>query len=132
MLMRQAHDEEQSKRAEVIQERIQVKKETRETGQVVIHVTPGVKTEQVRVPLARETVEVKRVEMNQLVDAPSGVRHEGDVTIVPVYEEVLVVTKQLVLREEIQIRRVRAVEEHVENVELRTEEAHILRAENTK
>jgi stress response protein YsnF len=45
------------------------------------------------------------VPVDQVVDTAPDIRTEGNVTIVPVLEEVLVVTKQLVLKEELDIRR---------------------------
>ena len=56
-------------------------------------------------PLRRETVNIERVSVNRVVDTIAPPRTEGDVTIVPVYEEVLVVAKQLVLKEELRITR---------------------------
>ncbi|WP_262269114.1 YsnF/AvaK domain-containing protein [Microvirga yunnanensis] len=53
----------------------------------------------------REDVEVTRVPIGRVVDTAPEIRTDGDVTIVPVLEEVLVVTKQLVLKEELHIRR---------------------------
>jgi stress response protein YsnF len=47
------------------------------------------------------------------------VRQEGDLLIVPVLEEVLVVEKRLRLTEEIVLRRVRREERHREPVVLR-------------
>ena len=54
--------------------------------------------------LERLDVDIERVTVNRVVDRPVATRTEGDVTIVPVHEEVLVVTRQLVLREELRIR----------------------------
>jgi stress response protein YsnF len=67
--------------------------------------------------------------VNEFVSGPVGVRQEGDVTIVPVLEEVLVVEKRLMLREEIRVTRRRETKRHVEHVALRTEEARVLRAD---
>lgn len=53
----------------------------------------------------KEEVSVQRVPVGRVVDAPLGVRQEGDVTIVPVLEERLV--KQWVLVEEIHLTRSR-------------------------
>jgi stress response protein YsnF len=52
-----------------------------------------------------EEVDVERVEINEFVDGPRAVRQEGDVTVIPVMEEVLVVEKRLMLKEEIRLRR---------------------------
>jgi stress response protein YsnF len=45
------------------------------------------------------------VPIDRVVDVAPAVRTENDVTIVPVVEEVLVVEKRLVLKEELHIRR---------------------------
>jgi stress response protein YsnF len=55
--------------------------------------------------LKSDTVEVTRVPVHKVVEAAPEIRTEGNVTIVPVLEEVLVVTKQLVLKGELHIRR---------------------------
>ncbi|MDF2689253.1 MAG: hypothetical protein K0Q80_2218 [Microvirga sp.] len=55
--------------------------------------------------LRQEDVEVTRVPVDKVVDTAPQIRTEGDVMIVPVLEEVLVVEKRLVLKEELHIRR---------------------------
>lgn len=59
-------------------------------------------------PLFQEDVEVERIPMNRFIDGPVETRQEGDLTIVPVVEEVLEVRKRLLLKEEVHIRRRRA------------------------
>lgn len=82
---------------------IQVKTVT--TGTVTI-ATRVVETDEVVAPsLQRDDVELDRITVNRVVEQILPPRQEGDVTIVPVYEEVLVVTKQLILKEELHIRR---------------------------
>ena len=54
---------------------------------------------------SEETVEVTRVPIDKVVETAPEIRTDGDVTIVPVLEEVLVVEKRLVLKEELHIRR---------------------------
>ena len=113
----------------VVEEKISVSKRERETGRVVVHVTPHLRDETVDVPLAEEHVSIERVPRNEFVSGPVSVRQEGDVTVVPVLEEVLVVEKRLMLREEVRITRRRETRRHVEHVTLRTEEARVLRAD---
>lgn len=73
--------------------------------------------------LQSETVEVSRVPVNREVDVAPVVRTEGDVTIIPIVEEVLVVEKRLILKEEVHIRKT-VVTEHVEEpVSLRRQRA---------
>jgi stress response protein YsnF len=77
--------------------------------------------------LARERVEVERIAIGKPIDAIPAVRQDGDTTIIPVVEEVLVVERRLVLKEEIHIHRVRTTEQHQERVTLRRQEAVITR-----
>jgi len=56
-------------------------------------------------PLFTESVQVEKIPVNRLLDGPVTTRQEGDVTIVPVVEEVIIVQKRLLLREEIRITR---------------------------
>jgi stress response protein YsnF len=77
------------------------------------------------VPLSRERVEVERIAIGREIEAIPPRRQEGDTTIVPVVEEVVVVRRTLVLKEELHIRHVRSTEQHRENVTLRRQEAVI-------
>lgn len=79
--------------------------------------------------LAHEQVVVERVAIGRVVDAVPDVRQEGDVTILPVMEEIVVVERRLILKEEVHIRRVRTTERHVETVTLREQEAAVTRTE---
>lgn len=56
-------------------------------------------------PLFAEDVDVQRVAINQVVESVPDTRIEGDTTIIPVVEEILVVEKRLVLREEVRITK---------------------------
>ena len=115
----------------VVREELRVRKRQREAGQVVVHVTPRVKKQRVAVPLASETLDVQRVPINRQVDAPQPPRHEGNVTIVPVYEEILVTEKRLVLKEEIRITRRKTVRKEERQAPLRVEEARVLRSKGS-
>ena len=79
--------------------------------------------------LTHERVEIERVPIGRQIDAVPADRQEGDTTIIPVVEEVVVVHRQLVLREEIRMRRVRIMEHHRETVSLREQEATVERDE---
>ena len=76
-----------------------------------------------RADLERETVEVTHVPVDRVVERAPEIRTEGDVTIVPVLEEVLVVEKRLVLKEELHIRRRVATETVAVPVTLRKQRA---------
>ena len=79
--------------------------------------------------LQGEAVDVSRIAVNQPVtgDLPQ-VRTEGDLTIVPIFEEVLVVEKRLVLKEEIHIRKRQTVEQVQVPVTLRRQKAKVERS----
>jgi stress response protein YsnF len=78
--------------------------------------------------LVQERVEIARVAINRPVDAVPPTREEGDTTVISVVEEVVVVERRLVLKEEIHLRRVRTTERHRETVTLREQHAVIERA----
>ncbi len=79
--------------------------------------------------LTHERVEIERVPIGRTVEAVPPIREEGDTTILPVVEEVVVVERRLVLKEEVRIRRLRSTERHQEAVKLRTQDAVITRTE---
>ena len=82
--------------------------------------------------LVHEYVEVEHVPIGRVVDAMPAVRVEGDVTIMPVVEEILVVERRLILKEEVRIRRVRITEHHLETITLREQEAIVTRIQAGK
>jgi len=75
------------------------------TGRVRVRTVTDTIDELAHADVERETVEVTRVPVDRMVESTPDIRTEGDVTIVPVLEEVLVVEKRLVLKEELHIRR---------------------------
>ncbi len=72
---------------------------------------------------------IERVPVGAFVDAVPAVREEGDVTILPVIEEVLVTTRRLRLVEEVRIRRVHSTDAHVETVTLREQHVVVTRSD---
>jgi stress response protein YsnF len=73
----------------------------------------------------REVVETTRVPVNQVVPELKPPWHNGDVLVIPVYEERLV--KQLVLREEIHVTRRRESFEGSASASVRREEVIVER-----
>ena len=115
----------------IVQEEVRVEKETFETGRVTVHILPQTRTEVVDVPLAMQRIEIERVAIDRIVERAEPPREEGDVTIVPVYEEVLVVERKLRLKEEVRVRRVKTVHHERHEVELRGEEARVTRSDGS-
>ena len=73
----------------------------------------------------REVVETTRVPLNQVVQATEAPREADGLLVIPVYEERLV--RQLVLVEEIHVRRRREPFEHSTGAALRREEVVVER-----
>lgn len=108
-------------------EEISVSKRMVEKGRVQVSRTTSRREELVDELLAREQVEVERIPVGRPVDSMPAIREEGETIVVPVVEEVLVVERRLVLKDEVRIRRVRSTERHQERVTLRRQEAAVNR-----
>jgi uncharacterized protein (TIGR02271 family) len=113
----------------VIEEELRVGKRVVETGRVRVTKTVHEHEEVLDEPLMREEYDVERVPIDEFVDGPVGPRHEGETLVVPVLEEVLVVEKRLVVREELRITRRRTEERETHRVKLLGEEVSVERAE---
>jgi uncharacterized protein (TIGR02271 family) len=110
-------------------EELTVTKRAVETGRVRISTRTRERNVLVDENLASVRVEIERVPVGQRIEKAPDVREDGDTTIIPVVEEVLAVERQLMLKEEIRIRRVRTIERHQEKVTLRHQEAVVTRQE---
>jgi uncharacterized protein (TIGR02271 family) len=80
-----------------------------------------------QIDLTREDVVVERVPIDREVTSAPGVRHEGDTLVIPVVEEMMVLEKRLVLREEVRITVNRSREYVEKPVVLRTVHAVVER-----
>ena len=96
----------------------------REAGSVNVRKSVRTEREQVRVPRRREEVDVERVPAGREV-SEAEIGGDEEEFVVRVYEEEVVVSKRVVLKEEIRLRK-RVVEEvEVVEVDLRKEEVEI-------
>ena len=110
-----------------VEERLDVSSRVRETGRVVAQTVTETVDEDVDTSGWRETVEVRHVPVGRAVDEVAPIRTEGDTTIIPVYEEVLVVRTQLVLREEVHLTTHREPTQSSERVALRRQRVEVER-----
>ncbi len=99
------------------------------SGRVRVRTVVEWREDEVRSDLLTERVEVTTVPVGRVVHEPPRIRVEGDVTIVPVLEEQVVVERRLVLREEIHLRRIAETTPVTVPVALRRERAEIERSE---
>ena len=111
----------------LVEERLSVAKRQVESGRVRVRVSVEEREETVTEHLMRDDLQIERVPRNERLTKVPHVRLEGNTTIVPVVEEVLVVEKALMLVEEIHICR-RSVSEPTEiPVTIRAERAEVER-----
>ncbi|MFL6579319.1 MAG: YsnF/AvaK domain-containing protein [Burkholderiales bacterium] len=101
----------------------------RAVQQAVVRIQTKVREEEriIETRLLKDEVTVERVEMNRPIESPMEPRYEGEVLVIPVIEEVLVVSKQLVLKEELRITQRSVARPHAQAVLLRHEEATVER-----
>jgi stress response protein YsnF len=111
----------------IVEEELRLEKREVATGKVRVSTVVDVVEELARASLEEETVEVTRVPIDRVVGEAPAIRTEDGVTIVPVLEEVLVVEKRLVLKEELHIRRHTRSEEVQVPVKLRKQRAVVER-----
>lgn len=115
----------------LVEEALRVGKRRVETGRVRVSVVTEAEERTVREALRTERAEVERVPINrELADgeqAPSARRESDGTVVIPVVEEVLVVERRLVLREEVRLRLVAAEETVEQPVTLRRQRAGVER-----
>ncbi|HVF49199.1 MAG TPA: YsnF/AvaK domain-containing protein [Pyrinomonadaceae bacterium] len=122
-------DEQETVVVPVVAERLDVQKRKVESGGVRIKKIVHEREEIIDEPLMREEVQVKRVPVNRVVEGPIPVRHVGNTMIVSLLEEVLVVEKRLMLKEELHITKGEVETYKPQRIMLRTEEATVERVE---
>ncbi|WP_375461118.1 YsnF/AvaK domain-containing protein [uncultured Enterovirga sp.] len=97
------------------------------TGKVIVRTLVDVEDHLLRESLSDESVEVERFAIDRVVDVAPQIRTEGDVTIIPVVQERIVVQKVLILLEEVHITRRKSIETVDIPLQLRTQRAVIER-----
>jgi stress response protein YsnF len=89
----------------IVEEEATILKRSVETERVSVRTSSEEEEVLVRDEVRREHVEITRVPKDEEVAEAPAIRTEGDVTIVPVLEERLVIEKRLFLVEELHLRR---------------------------
>ena len=111
----------------VIEEELKVGKRMVESGRVQISKKIEAREQVVDQPLLHDEVEVERVAINKPIDRIVEPRTVGNTLIIPVMEEVLVVERRLMLKEELHVRRRQIQTRSRQRVTLRAERAEIKR-----
>jgi uncharacterized protein (TIGR02271 family) len=111
----------------VVEEELAAGTRAVKTGAVRVDKKVERRVRRISAPLIHEDVEVRRVPVNRVVDEAPKARRKGNTVIVPVVEEEIVVTKRLVLKEEIHLVKRRTKDRVVQEVELGRERAQVRR-----
>lgn len=111
----------------IVEETATITKQNVLTGRVRVSTQTVTSDELVSAALERNDVEITRVPVDRDITEPPAVRTENGVTIIPVVEEILVVEKRLVLREEIHLRHVTTTQSVEMPVTLRKQQAVVER-----
>lgn len=101
-----------------------------QTGSVRIRKEVERIQKKVEMPTIRDVVSVSRIPVNRVITSIPEMREEGDILIVPVVEEEIVVHKQLILKEEIHIQRRRVKDNAIKSVTLNREHATVERLDS--
>jgi uncharacterized protein (TIGR02271 family) len=115
----------------VIAEELTVETQLVERGRVRVTKRIETREETVDAPITTERVIVERLALNRILDEEDlpEVRQEGDVLIIPLIEEVLVVEKRYLLREEVRVFKERTTTSHPQTIALRREVVDVERLE---
>lgn len=129
--LRQAQADGEARVIPVVEEQVAVERIVT-SNRVQVAKTVHERVEMVDESLLSEEVQIERVAINQPLDATqhaqaTQVRREGDVLIIPVVEEVLVVEKRLMLKEEVRIRKIQRETHQPQEVRLRREQVDVTR-----
>jgi uncharacterized protein (TIGR02271 family) len=119
---------EEDLRVQRSEEELRARVRGRETGQVNVKKSVRTEREVVRVPKRREEVDIERVPVAGEARETSGASEADigeDEVVLRVFEEEVVVTKRVVLKEEIRLRKRIAWDEETVEVDLRKEEVEV-------
>lgn len=111
----------------LLREEVTVQKEVVETGRVAVARVTREHSELIAEPLTTELVEISRVPIGRQVDTMPAVSDDGETVVIPVVEERLLIERQLILKEEVRVRRVRTSGTHRAIVTLRHHEVAVNR-----
>jgi uncharacterized protein (TIGR02271 family) len=109
----------------VVAEHASVEKKSVDLGGVRVTKRAVESVEHLEVPLYRDDVAVERRAVGEVVSQPPEARVEDGVTIVPVVEEVLVVERKYLVREEVRMTRSRTEGRAVADVPVTHEEVSV-------
>jgi uncharacterized protein (TIGR02271 family) len=111
----------------VLAEELEVERHKLTTGVVRVQKLVREHEQTVEEPVRRDELHVERVAIGRIVDQLPKARTEGETLVIPVLEEVLVVEKRVMLKEEVRVTMRRSEEPSRQQVTLRAEEVIVER-----
>ena len=111
----------------VTREEITIEKEVIETGKVYVRTRVKEEEANINVPVVSEHYEIDRVPVNQVYPTPPPVRYEGDILVVPVIEEIVVVEKRYKVTEEVRLTKKKTETPYLQQITLRKEVVQVER-----
>jgi uncharacterized protein (TIGR02271 family) len=112
-------------RLPLLEEEAIPEKRLADLGELRIHKFVDTREELIREAVTRDDLLVERVPVNQPLEAPVETRVEDDWLVIPIMEEVLVVQKRLMLKEEVRIRKRQVTETQEVRESVRSERAEL-------
>jgi stress response protein YsnF len=116
---------EQDQHVPVVEETATVEKRSVPGQRVRVRTKTEFVDDVVQDTLTSEEFAISRVPKNQEIDAAPEIRVEGGTVIIPVVEEVLVIEKRLVLKEELHITRCATTERVAVPIRLRKQRVQV-------
>lgn len=110
----------------VVRETARVVKRAVDRGSVQVSKIVTEHEELVDTSTFEDEIEIEHVARDQWLKKPAKARREGDTLIIPIMEEVTVVEKRILLREELHIRTRKVKKPASEKVKLRKEEVRVV------
>lgn len=120
--------EDNEVRLPVVEETVSVTKQKVRDGLVRVSTRTDTVKEIATAALQADKIEITRVPVDREVASAPSIRTEGDVTVIPVLEERVVVETRLFLVEEVHVRRVTSIEQVDVPLELRKQKLVVERA----
>lgn len=108
-------------RIPVVEERLRPVVRQVDLGELRVHKHVDMTIEAVSQALTRDDLVIERVPMNEALDEPRQPYLDGDWLVIPIMEEVLVVQKRLMLKEEVRVRKRQITEEQTVREAVRRE-----------
>lgn len=105
------------------EEQVQVNTKKINVGVTSIATRTEAREEEITIPLISVDVDIERIPVDEIVDTIPMVRNDGETTIIPICEEIMV--KRVRIIEEIRVTRRKTAHMHKETVSLRHEIADV-------